>query len=176
MNLRIVIAAVIITGALIGGDVVRLQASAGGPIIFRQQIDDIATTTFCGFPMEIRTTGTAVIHLFLDDDGGFQRVIVTAPRTRLTFTNTATGESVWTPSVNMVQEIANADGTGTQTLRGLFWHLVVPGEGLVAVDVCRIAFVFTFDDLPNIVSEEVAFEAGQWEGQFIPMLCSALQS
>ena len=148
--------------------------AASGPVIFRQSVDDTFVTTFCGFPMEVRTTGTAVVHLFLDDEGNFDRVIITAPETRLTFINLDTGESVWTPSVNMVRDEANDDGTGTQSLRGLLWRLIVPGQGLITADVGRIDYRLTFDSSGNIIDEEVVFSAGIQENQFVPTLCSVL--
>ena len=162
--------------AVVVGAQVSVHAS-GGPLIIRQAIDDTVTVGFCGFPMEIHSTGTMVAHVFFDDAGNFQRALITAPKTRLTFTNLDTGASVWTPSVNMVQETANEDGTGTQTLRGLLWHLIVPGQGLVTADVGRIDFQFTFDEDGNIASEEVVFAAGQWPGPgaFPMALCDVLQ-
>ena len=105
--------------ALLAGSSLVARASGAGPLIIREPVDDIFTTGYCGFPMEVHTTGTAVVRVFFDEHGNFERALITAPQTRLSFTNLDTGESVWTPSVNMVQETANADGTGTQTLRGL---------------------------------------------------------
>ena len=150
-------------------------AKAATPIIWRQSIDDTFTTGFCGFPMEVRSTGTAVFHLFLDGAGNFERGIITAPKTRITFTNLITGLSVWTPSVNMVQETDNHDGTGPKTLRGLFWHLLVPGEGLITADVGRLDILFTLDSDGVPISEEVVFVAGQQDGVFLPELCAALE-
>jgi hypothetical protein len=147
---------------------------ADKPIIIRDEIDDTFVAGFCGFPMEVHTTGTGVFHVFLDEAGEFERVIITEPRMRITFTNLDTGESIWTPTVNMVLETANPDGTGTQSLRGLLWRLVVPGEGLVTADVGRIDWLYTFDDEGQIASEEVVFMAGQQEGNFLPMLCQVL--
>ena len=152
----------------------RHAVAGSSPTIFRQPLDDVFITGYCGFPMEVRTTGSGVFHLFLDDQGNFERVIITAPRIRLSFTNLTTGASIWTPSVNMVEDTANPDGTGTQSLRGLLWRLVLPHEGLVTADVGRIDFLLTFDDEGNIIGSEVVFLAGQQEGQFEAALCSAL--
>ena len=160
---------------LVGGGLAA-RASGGGPLIIREPVDDTFITGYCGFPMEVHTTGTTMVRVFFDNSGNFERALITAPETRVSFTNLDTGESVWTPSVNMVQETANADGTGKQTLRGLLWHLVVAGEGLVTADVGRIDFQFTFDEQGNIESEEVVFAAGQWPGPnvFFDTLCSVL--
>jgi hypothetical protein len=153
------------------------QASAAAgepPLILRLPVDDgFVTNGLCGYPLEIRTTGTAVVHVFPTDLWD-ERVIITAPQTRLTFTNLLTGESIWTPSVNMVMQIPHEDGTGTKTLRGLLWRLVLPGEGLVTADAGRIDFLFTFDDAGNIVSEELVFSAGQQNGDFFEQTCAAL--
>jgi hypothetical protein len=154
----------------------RAAARDGSPIIFRLDLDDTFTTGYCGFPMEVHSTGTGVFHLFLDEAGNFQRLIITEPQIKMTFTNLTTGKSVWTPSVDMVEEVANDDGTGTKTVRGLLWRLVVPGQGLSTTDVGRIDFLFTFDDQGNIISEDVVFSAGQQNGQFEQMLCSVLSS
>ena len=163
--------------ALLVGSGLAARASGAGPLIIREAVDDTFTTGYCGFPMEVHTTGTTMVRVFFDESGNFERALITAPGTRVSFTNLDTGESVWTPSVNMVQETANADGTGTQTLRGLLWHIVVAGEGLVTADVGRIDFHFTFDDQGNIESEEVVFAAGQWPGPnvFFDTLCSILE-
>lgn len=154
----------------------RVEAQGGGPIISRVELDDTFTTGACGFPIEVRATGTGVFHLFLDEAGSFERGIITAPQTRLTFTNLVTGETVWTPSVNMVMEILNEDGSGTKVLAGLLWRLVRPGDGLLTADVGRVEFLLMVDDEGNIVSEEIVFSAGQQEGDFLPMLCSVLAS
>ena len=154
--------------------VLPVGAKAAEPIIWRQSIDDSFTTGYCGFPMEVHSTGTAVFHLFLDEAGDFERGIITAPRTRIQFTNLINGLSVWTPSVNMVQETDNHDGTGTKTLRGLFWHLIVPGEGLITADVGRLDILFTLDSDGVPISEEVVFVAGQQDGTFLPELCAAI--
>lgn len=148
-------------------------AQAGQPLILRLPIDDVFVTNACGFPLEVRTSGTAVVHVFptdLWDD----RVIITAPETRLTFTNLDTAASIWTPSVNMVMQIPHEDGTGTKTLRGLLWRLVLPGEGLITADVGRIDFLFTFNAAGEIVSEELTFSAGQQDGVFLAQMCSVL--
>lgn len=162
--------------ALFVGSVGAYQASAGGepPLILRLPVDDaFVTNRLCGYPLEIRTTGTAVVHVFPTDLWD-ERVIITAPQTRLTFTNLLTGESIWTPSVNMVMQIPHDDGTGTKTLRGLLWRLVLPGEGLVTADAGRLDVLFTFDDAGNIVSEELVFSAGQQHGDFLEQTCTAL--
>ncbi len=150
------------------------QVQPDGPIIWQDEVNDSFTTGFCGFPMEVTTTGTGVFHLFLDEEGNFEKIIITEPTMRITFTNLDTGETVWTPSVNMAEEIANEDGTGTKTLRGLQWHLIVPREGLVTADTGRIDWLFTFDDQGNIISEDVVFSAGIQEGVFAPALCQVL--
>lgn len=174
MTRRVVFAFLTASLVALGGH----EASAADepPLILRLPIDDtFLAQRLCGFPVEIRTTGTAVVHVFPTDLFD-PRVIITAPETRLTFTNVVTGESVWTPSVNMVMQIPNEDGTGTKTLRGLLWRLVLPGEGLVTADVGRIDFLFTFDEAGNIVSEELIFSAGQQNGDFLDQVCSALAS
>ena len=152
------------------------SAESQQPQILRFPIDDLAVTQgLCGFPVSIHTTGTAVVHVFPTELWD-EWVIITAPATRLTFTNIATGESVWTPSVNMVMQTPHEDGTGTKSLRGLFWRLVIPGRGLVAADVGKLDVLFTFNQAGEIVSEEVVFTAGQQDGTFLREMCAALIS
>lgn len=149
-----------------------LEARGNAPVIVREAVNDTFTTGFCGFPMEVETTGTGIFHEFYDDDGNLERVIVTSAAIRLTFTNLLTGESVWTPSVNMV--LVEIDEV-VQSLRGLLWRLVIPGEGLVTADVGRIDFQFVLDENGEVVSEEIVFSAGQQENAFIAAVCDALQ-
>jgi hypothetical protein len=73
----------------------------------------------------------------------------------------------------MVEQSQNDDGTRTTTLRGLFWHLIVPGEGLVTADVGRLDILLTMDENGEI-SEQIIFSAGQQEGSFLPLLCEVL--
>ena len=174
MKRRFIVAVFLALWLITGAFAPRVQIQGGRPLIWRQDVDDTFTTGYCGFPMQVHTTGTGVFHLFLDSNGNFQRLIITAPTTTLTFTNLDTGKSVRTPSVNMVLDQANPDGTGTQSLRGLLWHLVVPGQGLVTADVGRIDWLLTFDDQGNLISQNVVFSAGIQQGQFEQTLCSVL--
>ena len=167
--------ALIVAGVVALGSQISLAARSGGPTIFRDVIDDTFVFRSCGFPIEVRTTGTGVFHIFRDAEGNLERVLITSAAIRFNFTNLLTGESVWTPSVNMVREDFDDDGS-TQTLRGLLWHLVVPGEGLITADVGRIDFRFTVDEEGNVIAQEVVFLAGQQDNQFIPQLCSVLGS
>jgi hypothetical protein len=171
---RTLIAVILFAWFVTGAFTSPSRLASGAPIIWQEDVEDVFVTGFCGFPMEVRTTGTGVFHLFLDENGNFERIIITAPTVKIVFTNLNTGESVWTPSVNMVEQRMNEDGTGTLTYKGLLWHLVVPGEGLVTADVGRIDWLFTFDDEGSVVSEELVFAAGIQENQLPPMLCSVL--
>lgn len=159
---------------LVAASVAHPGALGGQPVVFKMPVDDVFVTNYCGFPMRVTTTGSAVIHLFLDDAGNFERVIITEPNVKIAFTNLGTDETVWTPSVNMVTEQANEDGTGTQTLRGLLDHLVVPHEGLITADAGRIDFLFTFDDAGNVTNVDVVFLAGQQDNVFVDTVCSVL--
>ncbi|SRR5260221_3373304 len=155
------------------------RALAAEPIIqFVPVISDVTFHHLCSFPILLHTKGTAIFHVYFDNAGHFLRVIITSPDTTLTFTNLSNGKSVWTPSVNMVEEYGNPDGTGTQTLRGLLDRIVVPGQGLVAADVGRLDLVFTLDSFGNpIGNPQVTFISGIQDG-IIPnpsILCSVLQ-
>ena len=154
------------------------RAFAAEPLIFSVPAGpDVTYHHLCSFPVLVHTTGNAIFHVFFDSAGNFSHVIITAPQTTLTFTNTINGKSVWTPSVNMVEEYGNPDGTGTQTLRGLLDHIIVPGQGLIAADVGRVDIVYTFDNSGNIIGAQTVFSSGQQDG-IIPnpsILCSVLQ-
>ena len=151
-----------------------LAGHSAAPTIFHLSTDDTFIDTSCGFPLEVITEGTAVVHLYLDEAGAFERAIITAPQTRLTFTNLSNGESVWTPSVNMVTEAQIDADSGTSSLRGLFWHLILPGEGLITADVGRLDLLFT-RHADGSFTEEVFFSAGKQEGAFLFLLCDALR-
>lgn len=181
LALCIVTCALILIGGLATFLVPRLstRAAARQPLIFTEPAPPDSTHHFCpGFPVMVHTTGHAVFHVFFDQSGNVQRVLITAPDTTITFTNTITGASVWTPSVNIIQQYGNPDGTGTQTYRGLLDRVVVPGQGLVFAEVGRIDWRVTLDDQGNPIAFDEVFSAGQWDndGNFIPipLLCSLL--
>jgi hypothetical protein len=151
-----------------------LAGHSSPPTILHEPINDTFIDPACGFPLEIIAEGIAVVHLYLDEAGAFERAIITAPQTRLTFTNLWNGKSVWTPSVNTVTAVEIDADSGTSSLRGLFWHLILPGEGLIAADVGRLDLLFT-RHADGSVTEEVIFSAGQQEGTFMPLLCDTLR-
>src|SRR5512143_3251403 len=104
MKRRMIVAVFMLGWLLTGAFSPHAPAKTGGPIIWRQAVDDSFISSKCSFPMQVETTGTGVFHLFLDSDGNFERVIITEPTMRITFTNLDTGKSIWTPTVNMVEE------------------------------------------------------------------------
>ncbi len=152
------------------------KAFASAPLIFTMPAQpDVIYHHVCSFPLLLHSDGTGIFHVFFDKNGNFDHVIITAPQTRLTFTNLNTGKSVWTPSVNMVKEYNTSDTTGIQTLRGLLDRIVVPGQGLVSADVGRFDLLFTFDSSGNVTSAQPVFSAGIQDNQFIETVCSVLQ-
>lgn len=163
--------------ALLAASLLTLGASqpavAQQPGIFREPVDTVVTETSCGFPIEIRTTGTAVIHIFPTDLFS-PRVIITAPRMTVTFTNLLTGESISTPSPNIITETPQEDGTRIDSLTGLFWRLVVRGEGLITADVGKIDLVVTFKENGEVESVEQTFSSGQQNGDFLTQVCTVL--
>jgi hypothetical protein len=173
MNVRRIVAASCIAVALAGVFAIRLDAR-GKPFIVRDYIDSTFTTGYCGFPMQVHTTGSAVLHFFLDEASNPVRLLITAPDVKISFTNLDTGATVWTPSVNIVDYDIRNDGTVLKTLNGLFWRLVLPGEGLITADVGRLQLLQTFDSNGNVIDQQVTFSAGQQEGVFPQELCAAL--
>jgi hypothetical protein len=59
--------------ALLVGSGLSARASGTGPLIIREPVDDTFTTGYCGFPMEVHTTGTAMVGVFFDTSGNFER-------------------------------------------------------------------------------------------------------
>ncbi len=149
---------------------------ASAPLIFTVPPQpDVVYHHVCDFPVLLHSTGTGIFHVFFDGAGNFDHVIITGANVKLTFTNLDNGKSIWTPSVNMVEEYNNPDGTGVQTLRGLLDHIVIPGQGLVTADVGRIDTLYTFDNSGNIIGAQTIFSAGREDNQFVPAVCTALQ-
>jgi hypothetical protein len=155
------------------GLVTPLNTLGAGPTIFRDVLDDTFVDGYCGFPVEVHTSGTGVFHLWEDPNGALERLIITSANIKLTFTNLITGQSVWTPSVNMTEISVHDDGTATQSYRGLLWHLVVPGEGLLTADVGRIDFLYSFVN-GTPVFQGVVFAAGIQENEFLALVCTVL--
>jgi hypothetical protein len=173
MNVRRIVAASCIAVAVSAVSAIRLDAR-GKPFMVRNYIDSTFTTGYCGFPMQVHTTGSAVLHYFLDEASNPVRLLITASDIKISFTNLDTGAMVWSPSVNTVDYEIRNDGTVLKTLNGLFWRLVLPGEGLITADVGRLQLLQTFDSNGNVIDEEVTFSAGQQDGTFPHEICGAL--
>jgi hypothetical protein len=131
----------------------------------RIEVDDtIVLEGECAFPVEVHITGTLVTNVTP------QGTIEAFPTFRVTFTNLDTGASISSPSPVVARTVSNDDGTATVYATGLAGHLIVPGEGLITVDVGRLVFIT--DETGEPIGEP-AFIAGQFEGVF-PALCDVL--
>jgi len=152
------------------------QAQAATPLIFDQQVDDTFTdTTSCSFPIVVHFEGTIRFIVDFDQAGNVTKIIETSPGIKGTFTNPVTGASVWTPSTNVTLIRFNPDNTLTVSLRGLVDRVVVPGQGLVVADAGNITFLFVFNDQGHLISTQLTFQAGQYNGlNPEPFLCSIL--
>ncbi len=108
-----------------------LLAFAKEPLIFDVPAQpDETLHHVCPFPVLAHSTEHGVFHVFFDNQGAVRDVIITAPDTTLTFTNTTNGHSISTPAVNMVKQ-SFSGATMTVSFRGLLDRFVVPGRGLV---------------------------------------------
>lgn len=135
---------------------------------------DVTFQNFCPFPVLVHTTGRGVAHVFFNNEGDVRDVIITAPRTTLTFTNVTNGHTISTPSVNMVRQSFDAD-TVTVSLRGLLDRFVVPGRGLVLADTGRVDWTYTLDSDGDVISELQTFASGHQDNGLSPALCPLIQ-
>jgi hypothetical protein len=150
-------------------------AFAKQPLIFDVPAQpDFTIHHSCPFPVLVHSTGHGIFHVFFNNQGAVSDIIITAPDTTLTFTNTTNGHSVSTPSVNMVKQ--SFDGsTLTVSFRGLLDRFVVPGRGLVMADVGRVDTVYTVDSNGNIVSAVQTFASGQQDNGLSDAICPLIQ-
>jgi hypothetical protein len=93
----------------------------------------------CGFPVETQFVGKVKLALHVDNAGKPVFEIDTSPGFRTTFTNPANGKSFSTPNVTMnITTFTQDSTTGTITLHGLNYRIVVPGQGVVFLQTGRV--------------------------------------
>jgi hypothetical protein len=98
--------------------------------------DQFTDTEACGFPIEVRLVGSFSGSLFFDKEGNLVRVqahgedvgTVTNPANG----KTATGVDHWLERFDVE--------SGEFAILGLFFHLNVPGHGIVLLDAGHIRF------------------------------------
>lgn len=129
---------------------------AAGPVIFTVPLDEVSTFEACNFPVESHITGAIRVHDFVDEEGNLVREIANY-NLNITYTNSLTGESVTLLSTgpNILQ--VNPDNSANLLAIGLLARIVVPGQGLLAVQVGKLSLFFTD---PSDQDPDVLFEAG----------------
>ena len=128
---------------------------AAGPVIFTVPLDEVSTFEACSFPVESHITGAIRVHDFVDE-GNLVREIANY-HLKISYTNSLTGESVTFPSTgpNILQ--VNPDNSANLLAIGLLARIVVPGQGLLAVQAGKLSLFFTD---PSDQDPDVLFEAG----------------
>jgi hypothetical protein len=138
------------------------SAFATSPEFITRQIDETSEFGTCdGFSVIEHLEGTIKASFQYDQDGNFRMRIARFALSH-TFTNSVTGASLFTPDVGIDQEF-----TTHFAVIGLVGRIVVPGQGLVFVNLGRLVYDNT---------GEVIFEAGPHDNfdDLLPVLCSAL--
>jgi hypothetical protein len=149
-------------------------ASAAKPVITTIPIDvtffDEGASADCGFPIEFHVTGTLRIHQTFDETG---TVVVEEKQTFSnwvqTYTNLDTGTSISSRSPSVVRLFFHEDGSFTVKVTGLSLAAIVPGEGVVFLDVGHIELFFESQD---DFEPDIVFQAGQQDD--IALACAAL--
>ena len=144
------------------------SAFAAKPVIFTIQVDDTFESGTCdGFTVIEHVEGTIKISTHFDQDGNFTMELIRFSL-RHTYTNSETGETLFSPDVGIDKVTVHQDGAVTIAVIGIVTRIVVPGEGLVFAHLGRIVF--------DAFTGEVIFEAGRHDdlANLLPVLCSAL--
>ena len=125
-------------------------ASAAGPEHEWLSVDETFPQNNCGFPIVQHDVVNLHFISWFDDAGNRTRQTVTAPGTRITWTNPATGASVTSANPFVVHKTDNPDGTQTIAFTGL--DFVIAGGGHVYVSSGRMVFVFSESEGVDVLS------------------------
>jgi hypothetical protein len=124
-----------------------------------------------GFDVLISLNGFIKTSFRSTKDGG--AVIIDRYRLESIWTNSVTGTSISSPDVGIAKVTVTSDGATTVAAAGLSSRIVVPGQGVVAIDAGRTVFSYSS---PDDVEPDVVFEAGPRTGDTsAPTLCGLLQ-
>lgn len=135
MKRRLLVAALMLASFVVGAAGTPPPPPPQSGRSFLSISEDYPDDTSCPFIVNIKTTGSGWMHTLYYPNGSPKQQLLTQMSTRTTFTNASNGKSLSSPSSNMVQVRMAPDGTITfMAARGLVWRVVVPGEGMVAVD------------------------------------------
>jgi hypothetical protein len=125
-------------------------ARAAGPVHEWVSINETFTWDDCGFAVEEHDVATLHFISWYDASGHRTRQIVTAPESRITWTNPETGASVTTPNPYVVHKRDNADGSAIIAFTGLVF--AIPGGGQMYVDSGRDLIYFSPDRIEVLAS------------------------
>ncbi len=117
------------------------SAHAAAPVHEWVSIDDTFTWDDCGFAVEEHDVATLHFISWYSPSGKRTRQIVTAPGSRITWTNPATGASVTTPNPYAVHKRDNPDGSVVIAFTGLVF--AIHGSGRAYVESGRNLIVFS---------------------------------
>ena len=129
---------------------------AAGPDVFSVPVDDTSSFEACDFPVENHTTGAIRIDDFFDEQGNLVREVANY-NLKITYTNSLTGESVTSRSAGPDILQVNPDNSANLMSIGLLARIVLPGQGLLAVQTGRLVLFFTD---PGDQEPDVLFGAG----------------
>lgn len=121
------------------------SASAAQPLTSIVDVSGTFTNTFdCPFPLEETVSGSIKDMLYLDVDGNPVKEILTAqfggPVT-VSWTNLATGKTLTSHQAAPLTFYYGPDGSPVEARNvGLLFHVAIPGEGNVLLDVGRVVF------------------------------------
>jgi hypothetical protein len=154
----------VLAGVLLVLFVIASPAAAVKPQPFFEEFEDSFTDTeSCSFPVEVRFVGTIRGLEFFDREGNLVRVQAHGKDVG-TATNPANGKTA--SGVDNWLDVFDVESGEFATL-GLFFHLNVPGAGVVLLDAGHIRF----DADGNVV--HLAGPHQVFEGDFAA-LCAAL--
>jgi hypothetical protein len=159
------LAATLAISALVAG-----PASADGVQHLSYPISLTSTSArACGFPIIRNETGT-LNETIRTTSSGTVIDSIHFVNYRITFTNPANGKSITSVRGFTERDIMSTNGTDTHYEAGLVSHLIIPGQGAVAINAGHLVSVF--DANGNLVS---VTDSGPHDGPIAPYACAYLQ-
>jgi hypothetical protein len=161
---RILTTALVLAVALLAA----ARTEAASPVIFKVPVDFTDTFSDCGFTIIDHNQGSFTVHVFFDKNGD-PKIEIDSFALKETFTNPANGMSFTTTDAGPSITTFHKDGSLTVADIGLFSHVVLKGQGVVAAQVGKIVAAFDADG--NLVA--ITFEAGKHD-ELLTAICAAL--
>jgi hypothetical protein len=145
------------------------MAATSAPEQYRVPVDQTQTLSVCGFPILRHDEGTLIFQDSFDSDGSVLWENAIFSNWRITFTNPANGKSLTSVRAYNERYVLYDDGSFQAMSAGLVAELVIPGQGLVAVNVGVITT--TFDAAGSLTSILIA---GEHDGGIARYVCPYL--